>query len=216
MMEPGPLGSPLVVTIPGPDGGMTSPTGVATNATNGFVISAGGKAAASSEIFATEDGTLEGWNPNVDPSQAVVAVNKSPGGAVYKGLAIGFNESGAFLFATNFHAGTIDVYDSNFRPVRLHGGFRDPHLPAGYAPFGIAAINSKLYVTFALQDKDRKTTLLARDTGSSTSLILRAISSSGSSARASSTHHGEWPGRPSRVSAASITRCLSVTSAMVL
>ena len=154
--QPLPAGSPLVVTIPGPDGGMTSPTGVATNATNGFLISEGGKAAASSEIFATENGTIDGWNANVDPTQAVVAVNKSPGGAVYKGLAIGFNESGAFLFATNFHASTIDVYDSNFRPVRLHGGFRDPHLPAGYAPFGIAAINSRLYVTYALQDKDKK------------------------------------------------------------
>src|SRR5215813_12325605 len=82
--QPLPSGSPLVVTIPGPDGGMTSPTGVATNATNGFVISAGGKSAPSTEVFATEEGTIEGWNANVDPSQAVVAVNKSGGAAVYK------------------------------------------------------------------------------------------------------------------------------------
>src|SRR5215813_718550 len=86
--QPLPSGSALIVTIPAPDGSMTSPTGVATNATNGFVISSGGKTAPSSEIFATENGTIEGWNANVDPNLAVLAVNKSPGGAVYKGLAI--------------------------------------------------------------------------------------------------------------------------------
>jgi len=63
---------------------MTSPNGVATNATNGFVISEGGKAAASSEIFATENGTIEGWNANVDPSEAVLAVNKSRSVQIYK------------------------------------------------------------------------------------------------------------------------------------
>src|SRR5262249_41535428 len=36
-----------------------------------------------------------------------------------------------------------------------HGDFRDPHIPAGYAPFGIASINAKLYVTYALQDSDK-------------------------------------------------------------
>ena len=143
------LASPVM--IPAPDGTPASPTGVATNATTGFVISSHGKSGASSELFATENGTIEGWNSAVDPSEAVIAVNNSHD-AVYKGLAMGFNDSGAFLFATNFRTGTIDVFDSNFRPVHAHGEFRDPHLPDGYAPFGIAAINAKLYVTYALQD----------------------------------------------------------------
>src|SRR5262249_43532298 len=30
--------------------------------------------------------------------------------------------------------------------------FTDPNIPAGFAPFGISAINSKLYVTYAKQD----------------------------------------------------------------
>src|SRR5262249_52003959 len=60
--QPLPSGSPLVVNIPAPGGGMSSPTGVATNATAGFVISAGGKSGPSVEIFATEDGTIAGWN----------------------------------------------------------------------------------------------------------------------------------------------------------
>src|SRR5262249_27257934 len=121
--------------------------------------------APSVEIFATENGTIAGWNSNVDPTQAVIAVDNSKKGAIYKGLAMGFNEDGAFLFATNFHKGTIDVFDSKFRPVRKDDDddqgdeedkFRDEHIPEGYAPFGIAAINSHLYVTYALQDKDKE------------------------------------------------------------
>ena len=149
-----PSGSPLVVTIPAPGGGMSAPTGVATNATSGFVISSGGQSAPSTELFATEDGTIAGWNMDVDPNQAVIAVDNSAAGAVYKGLAIGFNEAGAFLFATNFHAGTIDMFDASFQSVSTHGKFTDPQVPAGYAPFGIAAINASLYVTYALQDAD--------------------------------------------------------------
>jgi len=93
---------------------------------------------------------------NVDPVKAVIAVNRSAMGAVYKGLAIGFNAEGAFLFATNFRAGTIDVFDSNFQQVPTQAKFRDSGLPAGYAPFGIASINGKIYVTYALQDADKK------------------------------------------------------------
>src|SRR5438105_4229825 len=66
------------VTIPAPDGSTGAPTGVATNATTGFVISQGTKSAPASELFSTEDGTIEGWNNSVDSSQAVIAVNNSP------------------------------------------------------------------------------------------------------------------------------------------
>jgi aldose sugar dehydrogenase len=144
------------ISIPAPGkGGTSAPTGVATNATSGFVITSGQKSAPSAEIFATEDGTIAGWNSSVDPANAVIAVDNSSSGAIYKGLAMGFTGDGAFLFATNFHTGTIDVFDSTFHAVHLNG-FRDPQLPAGYAPFGIAAINGQLYVTYAQQDQDKK------------------------------------------------------------
>src|SRR5262245_14533425 len=98
-------GQPIqsAVTIPGPGGtGSSSPTGVATNATNGFGIRSGTQFGPSTELFATEDGTIAGWNSSVDPTHAVVAVDNSASGAIYKGLALGFNAHGAFLFATNF------------------------------------------------------------------------------------------------------------------
>src|SRR5262249_15389979 len=117
--------------------------------------SSGDKSAPATELFATEDGTIAGWSNSVDPANAVIAVDNSASGAVYKGLAIGFNASGAFLFATNFHAGTVDVFDQNFKPVQTPGGFVDPDIPAGFAPFGIASINSHLYVTYAKQDANK-------------------------------------------------------------
>src|ERR687887_524971 len=154
--QPIPSGSPLAVTIPGPGGtGSSAPTGAATNGTSGFVISSGGQSAPSTELFATEGGTIAGWNSSVDPTHAVIAVDNSASHAVYKGLAIGFNASGAFLFATNFHAGTVDVFDSSFNPVHIPGAFTDKKIPSSFAPFGISAINGDLYVTYAKQDASK-------------------------------------------------------------
>jgi len=155
--QPIPLGAPLVVNILAPGGiGTSKPTGIATNGTSGFVISSGGNSSPSIQLFSTEDGTIAGWNSSVDPTHAVIAVDNSASEAIYKGLAIGFNASGAFLFATNFHAGTVDVFDSNFQPVNIPNGFRDHKIPSGFAPFGISAINGNLYVTYAKQDADKE------------------------------------------------------------
>jgi len=148
---------PLVVTVPPPGGshaGTTAaPTGVVFNGTTGFVVSNGTTSGVARFIFSTEDGTISGWSPGVDPTHAILppSADKSPG-AVYKGLAIGSNASGTFLYATNFRAGTVDVFDSSFHQVSLAGSFTDPNLQPGYAPFGIANLNGDLYVTYALQN----------------------------------------------------------------
>src|SRR5207249_2033400 len=73
-------------------------------------------------------------------------------GPAYKGLAIGNNGTGNFLYSTNFRQDTIDVFDTNFNKVTLSGAFTDPNLPAGFAPFGIRNIGGQLFVTYALQD----------------------------------------------------------------
>ena len=150
---PFPVGSPLVVTIPPPAGGTSSaPTGNVFNGTGDFVVSEGSASGPSRFIFATEDGTISGWNPTVDPTNAILKVDNSVSGAVYKGLAIGSNPSGNFLYATNFHAGTVDVFDAHFIAATLAGSFSDPTIPAGFAPFGIQNINAQLYITYAKQD----------------------------------------------------------------
>ncbi|WP_263415963.1 TIGR03118 family protein [Terriglobus albidus] len=160
-----PTASPLVVIIPtprhSPAGAVAAPTGIVFNSTSGFVVSAGGNSGASRFIFATEEGTISGWNPTVDPTHAILAVNHSgPGasagrtrlGAVYKGLAIGNNGSGDFIYATNFRDGMVEMYDTHFQLVK---SFTDSEIPSGFAPFGIRNIDGKLFVTYAKQDAKR-------------------------------------------------------------
>jgi hypothetical protein len=65
---------------------------------------------------------------------AVLAVDNSASAAVYKALVFGTNPNGVFLFATNFRAGTIEVFDHNYKPVTTDGGFNDPAIPSGFAP----------------------------------------------------------------------------------
>jgi uncharacterized protein (TIGR03118 family) len=73
-------------------------------------------------------------------------------GPVYKGLALGSNGSGDFLYAANFRNGTIDVFDNTFAPATLSGSFADPGIPAGFAPFNIQNLGGSLFVTYAKQD----------------------------------------------------------------
>jgi uncharacterized protein (TIGR03118 family) len=141
------------VQIPLPPGatGTAAPTGNVRNTTADFVISENGRSAPASVIFATEDGTLVAWNQQVDRRHALVVADNSAAGAVYKALTLGSNAQGNFIYATNFHNGTVDVFDSQFHQVQLAGSFTDPDLPAGFAPFGIKNINGTIFVTYAKQ-----------------------------------------------------------------
>jgi uncharacterized protein (TIGR03118 family) len=157
----GPGGQQVVVSIPAPPsagpGAAGAPDGTVFNPTpDGFAVSENGVSAPARFLFATEDGTIAGWNSTVDPAHAITAVDRSTvtdqagdHGAVYKGLALVSTPAGKFLYATNFRFGTIEVFDSNFHLVN---SFTDPTVPAGFAPFGIHNIGGNLYVTFAKQD----------------------------------------------------------------
>ena len=87
------------------------------------------------------------------------AIPAAGAGAVYKGLAMGSNSTGNFLFATNFRSGQIDVFDKNFTVVQLAGAFADPNLPSGFAPFGIKNLGGEIYVTYARQDAAKHDTV---------------------------------------------------------
>ena len=80
-------GNALVVTIPLPagSGGAAAPTGIIFNATTDFVVTEGTNFGPSVFIFATEDGTIAGWNPTVDPTNAVIAADNSGDNALCKG-----------------------------------------------------------------------------------------------------------------------------------
>jgi uncharacterized protein (TIGR03118 family) len=148
---------PLVITVPGAGLLSGTPTGTVFNGGPGFVVSENGFSASARFLFAAEDGTITGWSESVDLSSAVVAVDNSASGAVYKGLALAADSVGSsFLYATDFGRGEIDVFDQDFRPVVRPGSFRDPDLPDRYAPFNIQTIDNMLYVTYARKDADGK------------------------------------------------------------
>ncbi len=140
-------------TVPGAGGAQGNPTGLVFNGGPGFVINNGAGTSAARFIFASEDGTISAFRGN--PIITVVPNADAPAhGAIYKGLAIDSRTAGTQLYATDFHNGKIDVFDTSFHLITLAGNFTDPNLPAGFAPFGIQNIGGTLYVTYALQDED--------------------------------------------------------------
>lgn len=136
---------PLVVSIPG--GG--APTGQVFNSTNDFQLPTGGKAFF---IFAGENGDLSAWNPAQGTSAVLVAPSR---GGVYKGLALVSTSHGSRLLAANFHAGRIDVFNGSFHRVDSDGRFRSVGIPHGYAPFNVAVLGNRVFVSYAKQDADR-------------------------------------------------------------
>ena len=165
--------SALVVKIPGPMGSAAdfsaTPTGTVFNGTSSF----GG----SHFIFATEDGTISAWTSG---AAAVLKVDNSKipdaaDGAVYKGATIAEHNGNLYLYVTNFRAGRVEIYDTNFQPVKfthkdnnfgqsLFGAFLDNdfaqpfedfRIPRGFAPFNIQNIGGSLFVTYARQDSAR-------------------------------------------------------------
>jgi uncharacterized protein (TIGR03118 family) len=136
------------VGIPAPPGDASpaTPTGTVVSQTGGFIV--GG--APSQFLFATEDGTISGWNGT---GNAILAVDHSAEGAVYKGLAVLSPACcTTYLAVANFHHGLIEPYTPSFDPLAPPGSFTDPDLPAGYAPFNIQPVGNQVFVTFALQD----------------------------------------------------------------
>lgn len=130
-----PTGSPLIVTVP--TGG---PTGTVFNPTSANF-------SGDRFLFSTLGGQIEGWSGG---TTAATRVDNSFSGAVYTGLAL----SAGNIYAANFHAGTIDVFDGtglNYTQISLPGSFTDPNLPAGFAPFNVQMLNSQLFITYAKQ-----------------------------------------------------------------
>ncbi|MEP7247097.1 MAG: TIGR03118 family protein [Gammaproteobacteria bacterium] len=143
----------LIVQLPGGINGAADATGIVSNSTTDFTVTNGAVTAASRFIFDGEGGTIMGWAPTVDGTHALIAYDDGNGGAVYKGLALAADSGANFLYATDFKNNKVDVFDKAFAKVVTAGGFTDATLPAGYAPFGIQAVqiagSTVLVVTYA-------------------------------------------------------------------
>jgi uncharacterized protein (TIGR03118 family) len=143
-----------------------APTGIVWNASSAFQVPGTSPPITASFIFATEDGTISAWSGGLTPSDAaVLAADNSASGAVYKGLVFGTNPNGVFLFAANFNAGTVDVFDHTYHLVATDGGFKDPAIPPGFAPFGIENLDGDLFVTYAKQSADKHDDVAGRGSG---------------------------------------------------
>src|SRR5262245_46874175 len=96
----------LVVAVAG------GPTGQAfnsflTSSPNDFKVDAGTGLLPSVFIFATETGSIYGWN-----GVGTVAIQGvATPDAIYLGLAIGSVGSANYLYAANFHTGAVDVFN---------------------------------------------------------------------------------------------------------
>jgi uncharacterized protein (TIGR03118 family) len=154
----------LVVSIPTPGSPLTNtgaPDGIVQNfdggSMGGFQITGVSKTgtpitASAAFIFATEDGTIVGWNPNVNPAgfdstkagtYGVIGFDNSGNnftqsnpalqtGAVYKGLAIGGAVGGPAIFSNDSNTSTV-LYAANFRSGQIDvydTNFKQVMLPA--------------------------------------------------------------------------------------
>lgn len=157
-------GGPLVVTVPPPGfapGTQSAPTGVVFNGSHDFQVA---PAKPAIFLFATEDGTISGWNPGANPptsiTNAILKVDNSDNGsansAVYKGMTSAEIAGKRFLYVTNFRSARVEVYDANFHRVQLgEDAFHAEEIPEGFAPFNVQNIGGTLFVTYAKQDAFR-------------------------------------------------------------
>jgi len=142
-------GSPIAtpITVPSATSGTGSPDGLIYYGGTQFIITSGSNSGPARLLTSTEDGTVSGYNSTVNPTTAIVTVNRSGVGAVYKGLVI----VGSYLYVCDFHNNRIDTFDSSFN-LLLGFPFVDPTLPSGFAPFNIVSFNNLLYILYAKQD----------------------------------------------------------------
>ena len=149
--------SAVGITIPASAAGTpANPTGQVYNGSGGFLIPTSAGQETALFIFDGEGGTIAAWASGSGASAVTTyddGVVNGANHAVYKGLALGTVNGATFLYATDLHNNKVDVFDTNFtKPSAMQGKFVDPTIPAGFAPFGIAALNGQLYVSYAKQD----------------------------------------------------------------
>ncbi len=131
----------LQVIVPSASGtGPGSPTGIVYNGSTEFKIDTW----TSLFLFATLDGTIQGWS-QFNSSSTLIAVNNSANKVSYTGLAITSRTSGNFIYAADFNNNKIDMYDGTFKFVK---SFTDSKIPKGFVVFNVQDINKKLYVSY--------------------------------------------------------------------
>jgi uncharacterized protein (TIGR03118 family) len=141
--EGAPIAARPAVNIPTPTDTTGGPvTGIVFAGGKGFRLSNGGTA---NFIFVGEDGILSGWNGAAGNN--AIRIKDLSGTSSFKGLAIGSWGTNNYIYAADFKANRIIVWDTGFAKVSMP--FHDPNIPGGFAPFNIQAVGTWLFVTYA-------------------------------------------------------------------
>jgi uncharacterized protein (TIGR03118 family) len=141
--QPFPINNPLIVSVPS-TGNPSGPTGVVFNSTTDFpTFPIGGSPATF--LFANRNGNIQAWNSSLGTTAVITT---STAGGSYTGLAIGNNGTANFLYAANFAAAHIDVFNGTFGMGNPGGNFTDPNLPAGFAPHNIQNLGGTVFVAY--------------------------------------------------------------------
>jgi uncharacterized protein (TIGR03118 family) len=135
----------LTVSIPTTASGPQGPTGQVSNTNSSSFILGDGSSALF--IFANLNGQISAWNLGLSPITKADVEWTTPG-AVYTGLAV--NQTHTMLYAANDSAGTVDVFNSSFKPT-LPGSFATPTSISGdgLVPFNVQDLAGNVYVTYA-------------------------------------------------------------------
>jgi uncharacterized protein (TIGR03118 family) len=158
----GPVSLDLTVPVPG-----GNPTGQVVNPDSSAFPVGGSSGMPADFIVATDSigskqspGEIAAWDGGaefvVEDSPTGGPGGKTPGKAVFKGLAIATNpKAGPELFAAMVANGTVDVFGKDFNLLTTPTEFRDPKIPADYAPYGIQNLGGKIYVAYGKQNKQK-------------------------------------------------------------
>jgi len=174
----------LVVKIPPSDPNVSSagnPTGTVFNGSTEFEVAPGKPALF---MFVSEDGVISGWNPAVQPTDAVIKVNQKTK-SIFKGATIATLNGSVrgthnYLYVADFHQGRVEIFDGKFqRTMTLENNFAQ-NTPAGYSPFNVQNIGGNIYVTYAKQDADKEDEIAGPGLGfvfvySTTGQLLRKL-----------------------------------------
>jgi uncharacterized protein (TIGR03118 family) len=124
------------VVIPPPAGGSGStPTGTVFDGTGQFVISETDSPAALFSYLRPKTAQSAAGARQSTLTTRSLPWDNSASGAVYKGLASAQIGSANFLYATNLHDNTVEMYDSGFNQVNT---FSDPNVPPAMLPLAFA------------------------------------------------------------------------------
>ena len=124
------------------------PTGIVINTTGGFLVTTGNLSLPAVFLNCTEAGTINAYNPAVNPTNAIVVAAVTRSNASYKGMTLANN----YLYAADFNSNTVDVYDQNFNLLvgfPFVDGYTVNPIPSTFACFNVVYLGGYIYVLYA-------------------------------------------------------------------